>query len=256
MLERSPRGRPVRHQLINLLIVLDFLSLLIILILSSAYAATHISRKKEKLDAEKSLQNLSSEMNFLKSQINPHFLFNALNNIYSLTLTGSERSSEMILKLSEMLRYILYECSDAFVKIEKEWDYILNYVDFMQLKSKEKLNINLSFKNDHASSLITPMIFVPFIENAFKHSNVENSEVGYIHISLNNKENEILFQVDNSLSAEKQSRDEMGGIGLDNVKRRLELVYGSDFDLIINDTEDRYTVILRIQKSSPKNEKK
>lgn len=245
---REFRGGPPRRQLMNAHILFDFLSILLVLILSSAYSAAHISRKKEIKDSEKNIEDLSSEMKFLKSQINPHFLFNALNNIYSLTLTGSDKSSEMILKLSAMLRYILYECNGAYVSIEKEWDYILNFIDFQQLKSEEKLNINLSFNNDVQAEQIAPMIFIPFIENAFKHSNIEDIENGRVNISLNNKVNEIIFQVENSVSNEKRSQDEMSGIGLENVKRRLELVYDKEFDLIINDTVNSYSITLRIQK--------
>lgn len=246
--DRQFRGGGPRRQLFNAFVLFDFLSLLVVLILSSANAAAFLSRKKELVEIEKSKENLTSEMNFLKSQINPHFLFNSLNNIYSLTLTGSERASDMILKLSAMLRYILYECNVHYVAIEKEWDYILNYIDFQKLKSKEDLNLKLEFNNESPAALISPMIFIPFIENAFKHSNIENKKEGWIHISLNNKKQEIIFQIDNSKSTEELSRDEVGGIGLENVKRRLELVYGSKFDLIINDSMKSYSIMLRIQK--------
>lgn len=247
-LERPFRAIAQRKQFVNALVLFDFLSLLIVLILSTAYAAAQISRKKELIDSEKSREDLVSEMNFLKSQINPHFLFNALNNIYSLTLTGSEKASDMILKLSAMLRYILYDCNVSFVVIEKEWDYILNFIDFQKLKSKENLQLTLDFNNEAPSYQIMPMIFIPFIENAFKHSNIENTEKGWIHISLNNKIDEIIFQVDNSVSHEGLSQDDVGGIGLENVKRRLELVYGENFDLIINDNLNSYSIVLRIQK--------
>jgi LytS/YehU family sensor histidine kinase len=246
--ERAMRGGPPRRQLLNALILFDFLSLLIVLILSSAYSAASMSRKKEQLESQKNVENLSSEMKFLKSQINPHFLFNALNNIYSLTLTGSAEASEMILKLSEMLRYILYECNDSYVSIEREWNYIQNFIDFQQLKSKDKLNLELSFTNDNPGAMISPMIFIPFIENAFKHSNIENRS-GWIRIALNNKPEEIIFQVDNSVSLEKKNQDNTGGIGLDNVKRRLELVYNKQADLIINDSKESFGVLLRIKKT-------
>lgn len=251
--ERAMRGRPTRGPFFNALILFDFLSLLIVLILSSAYSASAISRKKEYLESVKNVENLSSEMKFLKSQINPHFLFNALNNIYSLTLTGSSESSEMILKLSEMLRYILYECNDSYVSIEKEWNYILNFIDFQQLKSKEKLNLELNFTNDNPGAMISPMIFIPFIENAFKHSNIEDKR-GWIRIALNNKAEEIIFQVDNSIAKEKKNLDHTGGIGLDNVKRRLELVYNKRADLIINDSKESFGVLLRIKKNESDNE--
>lgn len=241
--------RPSPRQLVNARFLFDLLSILLILVLSSAYAATQMSRKRELIESQKNSESLKSEMTFLKSQINPHFLFNALNNIYSLTLTGSEKSSEMILKLSAMLRYILYECNVSFVVIEKEWDYIINFIDFQKLKSKDEINVKLDFNNELANSLITPMILIPFIENAFKHSNLEDSNQGWVHISLNNKIDEIIFQVDNSIAAENISKDDVGGIGLENVKRRLELIYPEKYNLIINDNVKSYSIILQIQKN-------
>jgi sensor histidine kinase YesM len=247
-LKNAPLRFKNPRQLLNARFVFQLLSLLIILILSSAYSASQIGRKKELSDSLTKKESLQAEMNFLKSQINPHFLFNALNNIYSLTLSGSEKSSEMILKLSAMLRYILYECNGTHVAIENEWDYILNFIDFQRLKSKDKKNIELEFNNEFPGSKITPMILIPFIENAFKHSNIENTDEGWMRISLNNKLDEIIFQVDNSKSNEILNKDDVGGIGLDNVKRRLDLVYAKNYDLIINDSVKSYSISLRIQK--------
>jgi LytS/YehU family sensor histidine kinase len=187
-------------------------------------------------------------MKFLKSQINPHFLFNALNNIYSLTITGSADSSEMILKLSDMLRYILYECNESKVPIENEWKYIENFIEFQKLKSKEELNIRIEFNNAVPGALIAPMILIPFVENAFKHSKVEDTEKGWVNLSLNNNTEAIILQVDNSIPEQVHNKDEVGGIGLKNVNRRLELAYEKSHDLIINHTPTVYSAILRIHK--------
>lgn len=245
---RGPKILSPRN-MANARFLFNILSILIILILSSAYSAAQISLKREFIEVKSNQANLESEMKFLKSQINPHFLFNALNNIYSLTLSGSKQSSEMILKLSYMLRYILYECNGPFVTIEKEWEYILNFIDFQKLKSKDEININLDLTNEIAGSLISPMIFIPFIENAFKHSHVDSLAEAWVSISLNNKKEEIIFQVDNSVPSKKYNQDELGGVGLENVKRRLELIYSDHFDLIINDKKASYSVILRIRKN-------
>lgn len=245
------KNRPLNipRQLFRARLVAEILGLLIILVISSAYSVTKISRKKERDDELVKSEKLQSEMKFLKSQINPHFLFNALNNIYSLTLTGSEQSSDMILKLSDMLRYILYECNESHVPIENEWKYIQNYIEFQKLKSKDELNIRVEFNNESPGALIVPMILIPFVENAFKHSRVEDAENGWVTLSLNNKVREIIFQVENSIPQQKHNKDDVGGIGLDNVKRRLDLTYGKSQDLIINDTPKSYSVILRINKS-------
>lgn len=237
------------RQLFNVRFIFQILSLLVILILSSAYSASQIGRKRELTESLSRKENLEAEMKFLKSQINPHFLFNALNNIYSLTLTGSDKSSDMILKLSAMLRYILYECNVAQVAIEKEWEYIQYFIDFQQLKSQEKLNIDLDINNEFPGSKLSPMVLIPFIENAFKHGNIENTEEGWVRISLNNKVDEIIFQVENSMPKETLNKDKVGGIGLENVKRRLDLIYENNYDLIINDNVKSYSIILRIQKN-------
>lgn len=239
---------PDHVQLFRLRLVAEFVALLIILIISSAYSVTKISRKKERNEELAVSEKLQSEMKFLKSQINPHFLFNALNNIYSLTITGSEHSSEMILKLSDMLRYILYECNESMVPIENEWKYIENYIEFQKLKSKDELNIQMEFNDEITGALIAPMILIPFVENAFKHSKVEDAELGWVNISLNNNAESIILQVENGVPQQKHNKDEVGGIGLENVKRRLELAYFESHDLIINHTPTKYSVILRIDK--------
>jgi sensor histidine kinase YesM len=243
-----PFGMTNPKQLLRARLFAQLFALLIILVISSAYSVTKISRKKERDEELAISENLQSEMKFLKSQINPHFLFNALNNIYSLTITGAENSSDMILKLSEMLRYILYECNESQVPIENEWKYIDNYVEFQKLKSKEQLNIRMEFNDAIPGALIAPMILIPFVENAFKHSRVEDVDEGWVNISLNNNAETIIFQVENSISKQTHQKDEVGGIGLENVNRRLELAYGSKHDLIINHTPTMYSAILRLNK--------
>ena len=135
------------------------------------------------------------------------------------------------------------------MQIENEWKYIQNYIEFQKLKSNEALNIRLEFNNESPGALIVPMILIPFVENAFKHSRVDDAENGWVTISLNNKVKEIIFQVDNSIPKQKHNKDNVGGIGLENVKRRLDLTYGKTQDLIISDTPTSYSVLLRINKS-------
>jgi sensor histidine kinase YesM len=235
-------------QLFRARLFAQLLAMLIILVISSAYSVTKLSRKKERNEELAISEKIQSEMKFLKSQINPHFLFNALNNIYSLTITGSKHSSDMILKLSEMLRYILYECNEAQVPLENEWKYIENYVEFQKLKSKDELNIRMEFNNAFSGALIAPMILIPFVENAFKHSRVEDADEGWVSISLNNNDEAIIFQVENSIPKQIHNKDDVGGIGMENVNRRLELAYGTSYDLIVNHTPTMYSAILRINK--------
>ncbi len=161
-------------------------------------------------------------LKFLKSQINPHFLFNTLNNIYTLSMLKSDQTPDMILKLSNMLRYILYECSDKDkVPIAKEVAYIRNYIDLQLLKDSEIKNIHFEegIKDNVA---IAPMLLIPFIENSFKHSRIEDTEKGWINIKLSCNRKEIFFSCENSLPAVEYKKDKTGGIGIENARRRLE----------------------------------
>lgn len=245
---RGPQAFQAR-QLFRARFLFEIFALFIILIISTAYSVSKIGRKRERENAQKQSEQLNSEMKFLKSQINPHFLFNALNNIYALTLTGSDRSSDMILKLSHMLRYILYECNEPTVILENEWDYIQNYIEFQKLKSQDDLNIKLHFDNQMPKSTLIPMLLIPFVENAFKHSKVEDVKNGWIQIHLNNQPEEVIFQIENSVPSMNHQKDNVRGIGLENVKRRLELGYPNSYDLIINDSPSIFSVVLRIKKS-------
>ena len=202
------------------------------------------SREKEKTILQK--EKLETEMKLLKSQINPHFLFNVLNNLYSLSLLKSELTPEYLLKLSGMLRYILYECNSEKVLLSKEISYIQNYVDLSMLKDSRGLNIKLNLDSGPANYMIAPMIFIPFIENAFKHSNIENLEFGWIRVSLNFVGKSLQFSVSNSISNKAFTKDKQGGIGLKNVARQLQLIYPNAHKLEILENSDSFVVNLSI----------
>ncbi len=203
------------------------------------------AREKEKevalLQAEKS----DTELKLLKSQINPHFLFNALNNIYSLTVTKSDHAPDLLLKLSSMLRYVLYEGNDNRVPLASEIKYIEDYITLQKLKDDEISNIEFTNEGD-IDYFIPPMLLIPFVENAFKHSKVEDLVNGWIKINLQVKDTkQLIFSVENSLPSELET-DKTGGIGIDNVRRRLELLYGDNCTLEITDTNDSFHVHLNI----------
>ncbi len=202
------------------------------------------ARKKEKEVALLRAEQADTELKLLKSQINPHFLFNALNNIYSLTVTKSTHAPDMLLKLSSMLRYVLYEGNDDSVPLASEIKYIKDYITLQKLKDEDISNIEFTNEGD-IDYLIPPMLLIPFVENAFKHSKVEDLVNGWIKIQLKVQGKQLLFQVENSLPTEVAT-DETGGIGIDNVKRRLELLYGAQSSLTINKTEDSFEVQLNI----------
>jgi two-component system LytT family sensor kinase len=138
-------------------------------------------------------EKLQTKLQLLKNQINPHFLFNALNNVYSLSYMKSDKAPESILKLSEMLRYVIEDCSQEFVTLNNEITYILNYIEFYRMKSSGKRNIKFTNEIENLNLHIAPMLFIPFIENCFKYSRIEEDKSGFVEIVLNEKEEKIFF---------------------------------------------------------------
>lgn len=189
-------------------------------------------------------EKLETELKFLKSQTNPHFLFNVLNNVYTLSLMKSEQTPEVVMKLSEMLRYMLYESNNERVSLEKEVQYIKNYVALQQLKDEEPLAVETSFDIENLDTRIAPMILIPFVENAFKHSKIEDTQNGWIKINLKEVGSTITFEVFNSLSNNSTSKDPTGGIGLNNVRRRLELEYLENHRLEIKEDGQQFYICL------------
>jgi two-component system LytT family sensor kinase len=166
-------------------------------------------------------QSREAELQFLRSQINPHFLFNTLNNIYSLVYEKSDKAPGATLKLSEMLRYMLYEKRE-FIPIAKEWEYIHSFIELEKLRFDYPLNIEILVNGNADKKEIPPYLLIPFIENAFKHGDLKDPAFP-LRIQLSVKEKEIFFRVENKISY--KNKDQTGGVGLNNIKRRLELVY-------------------------------
>ncbi len=201
---------------------------------------------EDKNEAALQNENLVSEMKFLKSQVNPHFLFNALNNIYTLVLLKKDAAPAMLMKLSEMLRYMLYECNDDLVPLNKEISYINNYIELQQLKTEHPQNITTDFSEASGEIRIPPLLLIPFIENSFKHSRIVDADVGWITMQLSSNNKNIQFTISNSIPLVPIAKDKTKGIGLENVKRRLELLYPDNYDLKITETETEFTVNLNI----------
>lgn len=192
-------------------------------------------------------EKLETEMKLLKSQINPHFLFNALNNIYSLSYLKPEKTPDNLLKLSEMLRYMLYECNEDRVLLSKEITYLDNFIHLKLLKDSRGMNITTDIDRSKGHLNIAPMLLIPFVENAFKHGNVEDLDNGWINIVLKVENEKLLFKVENSKPTKQSSKDEVGGIGLPNVKRQLTLLYSNEHSLDIKETATQHTAYLEIK---------
>lgn len=200
------------------------------------------SLREKKLSEEK----LQTEIRLLKAQIDPHFIFNSLNNIYSLAYESNERTPEAILMLSQMLRYVYYDCSKDRVPVSAEIDYINNYIAFQRMKSSHKQAIKFDYTSSVKSKRIAPMLFIPFIENSFKYSKIEEYPEGFVNIGLHETEEGIAFTIKNSIP-EKSKAQNGSGTGIKNVKNRLKLTYPGRYKLNIQSSETVYEVVLIIQ---------
>ncbi len=203
------------------------------------------NRKRKQREMNLMNESLHSEMRFLKSQINPHFLFNALNNIYSLSYRKNNRAPQMILQLSEMLRYVIYETMNS-ITLNQEISYINHYIDFQKLKTEKELEVSFDYSEVDENIVIEPMILVPFIENAFKHSDIELKDSAYIIASLTTKNQVLEFKVVNTVSANEQVKDKTPGIGIENVLKRLELAYQNKYHISTVNDGNNFEVNLKL----------
>ena len=224
--------------------ILNAIIILITLFVSTVVRNTIQRQKKEQELLLLQNQALEAESKFLKSQINPHFLFNALNNIYALTQLKSEKAPESIHKLSDILRYVIYDSDVEMVSLNKEIQYVKSFIELNLLKD-DSINVNYSLAVVSGNLKIAPMLLIPFIENAFKHSYIENTADGWIKMDLSVDDNEMLFVIENSVPLEVQKKDEVGGVGLENIKKRLALIYCNKYVLNIKEGSS-YKVELKI----------
>lgn len=225
----------------------NFLILSISVVIGIFLETLIFAQKKEEETIKNLNEKLETELKLLKSQINPHFLFNTLNNIYALSAIDTGKTQESISYLSNMLRYVLYECEQPTVPLKKEIEYIENYIKLFTVKSSKKYPITTLFEIQNKNTPIAPMLLIPFVENAFKHSNIEKIEDTFIHISVKEKDNEIYFEVENTKTESLKQKDAVGGIGLSNVKKRLKIVYSNRYTLDIKNNNHSFKVNLRLQ---------
>ncbi|MDH3648143.1 MAG: histidine kinase [Saprospiraceae bacterium] len=202
--------------------------------------------QSEKLELQ--TQTMQSELNFLRSQVNPHFLFNTLNNLYALTLKKSDDAPQIVLKLSEMMRYMLYECNERKVSLKREISYLKNYLDLERLRQHDMIDINLNIRGEIKDQKIAPLLFIPFLENSFKHGLNHQLHHGYVNIDINVESGHLTFHIVNSKtpSQPRQSHRKSGGIGLVNVQRRLNLIYPDNYLLRIQNQPNTYSVNLEL----------
>ncbi|QCR24700.1 sensor histidine kinase [Pontibacter sp. SGAir0037] len=192
---------------------------------------------------------LEAELQFLKGQIHPHFLFNTLNSLYSLTLKKSDTAPEVVLKLSGLMDYMLYDAAAAKVALEKELNYIQNYLSLERIRYADRVDISYTETGRMAGLKIAPMLLLPFIENAFKHGVSTETANAWIRIDLKVQDGELVLLVENSKyenAVKQQKQDIASGIGLKNVRRRLDLLYEGQYSLEVEDEPESYAVRLEL----------
>jgi len=204
-----------------------------------------ISEKRQKeLEKEK----LNSELAFLKNQVSPHFFFNTLNNIYSLIEINTDDAQGAVLKLSKLMRYLLYESEHGKTNLDNEISFMKHYIDLMKLRLSPKVELKVDLPENESNLEIPPLLFIPFIENAFKHG-ISYREKSFIHISMVVENDRVKFLCVNSLGqhTEKNEDENHSGIGLENVRKRLNLIFPDKHNLVIEPSDTDFRVLLEIE---------
>ncbi|MDP9076574.1 MAG: histidine kinase [Bacteroidota bacterium] len=200
------------------------------------------SSAHEKKLREIEKEKFAAEMHLLKAQINPHFFFNTLNSLYSLTLPVSKKASDVVVQLSDLMRYMLYEASAARVPLKNEMVHLANYIAIEHMRFKDRLDLSFQHSGDMEGKMVAPLLLLPFIENAFKHGIGDSS--GWITIDLQVIKDQLFLKVENN--CQELLEEKSGGLGLNNVKRRLELIYPGNYLLDIEQTNETFAVDLKI----------
>lgn len=214
-------------------------------IIRHAYNYIKLKQTSQELRIEKQ----QAELNYLKSQTNPHFLFNTLNNIYSLARDKSDLAPESIMRLSKMLRYMLYETSGAYIAIEQELKIISDYIALEKLRYDESLRVNFNYDIEDMKQALPPLLLMPLVENAFKHGISETRSKPFIDIHLSIKQRKLEFIVKNSADNFNEEQHVKENIGLSNLRRQLELLY-TIYKLSVQQQASFFTAILQINLAS------
>lgn len=239
MRNRTPSGRGAPFRFIRFVPL--FFMTIAITFFSTIYKLAKEFLEKEKQSVRLQKEKTIHELNFLRSQINPHFLFNALNNLHATVQLNPEKAGDYILKLGDMLRYVLEECKKEKVSLADEIKYLKNYIFFQKQKDEKLRNIHFEASGDDPSIFyIEPMLFIALVENAFQHSYLENTEKQWVDIFLSAKNGVVKLTVKNNLSDGGCTKKEGFGVGLKNIKRRLELLYPQKHKLISEKRDGHY----------------
>jgi hypothetical protein len=215
-----------------------------VVVFTSAVKFLKLWYYREKTSRILEKEKLAAELNFLKAQINPHFLFNSLNTIYSLAIQKSDETGKVVLKLSDLLDYILHENTHPTVALSKEIKYIRNYIELEQVRYGDRFTSRLHVTGPVGAYTIPPMLLLPFVENSFKHGIHDSLGGAWLEIKIQLEDGILSFSIENSKMTPTSSRQASKGIGLKNVRRRLDLLYGQDYVLEAEEHAAHYKVIL------------
>jgi len=197
----------------------------------------------EKNLRELEIEKISAELGYLKAQINPHFFFNTLNSLHALTIDTSVKANALVLRLSDLMHYMLYKTGTSKVSLTEEIKYLEDYISIEQLRFADRLAVSFQYFGDISGKMITPLLLLPFIENAFKHGITDGS--GWVTINLRVTGNGLTLRVKNSYHDRKQ--DHEPGLGIKNLKRRLELTYPGQYELLLTRHEEYFEAFLKIE---------
>lgn len=201
--------------------------------------------QKQLLETEK--EKVQMELRALQAQVNPHFFFNTLNGIYSMSLHQDQRLPDTVLKLSQLMRYFLYEAGGELVLLEKEWQALLDYISLQQLRAGRDLQVTTEVKGRINRQELAPLILIAFLENAFKHGGRNNTD-NFIHVELDAAADNLHFRIVNTIGISNEvEKRQPGGLGMENVKRRLQLLYPAKHQMQISDNGQEFIADLRIQ---------
>lgn len=216
------------------------------LLISLLYQLVRSRIRLKQRETELLVEQREASIQFLRAQMNPHFLFNTLNNIYSLAVVRSEKTAPLVLRLSDLLRYVIYDAQQEKVALAKEVAVLEEYIELYELQYETPKDIIFHYQLPRNGFLIEPLLLIPLVENCFKHSDLAENEQGFVHLELLVSENKITFNAANSFNPLQRQKDEQGGVGLENIRRRLALQYPARHQLKMEKTGSRFHIQLEI----------
>lgn len=205
--------------------------------------------KSDRLTEQLVREKMATELKFLKAQINPHFLFNSINTVFHLIDQDAEESKRVLAKFSDILRYHLYQSADEMVPLNTEIDHMRNYLEMEELRRGDILEVDLKVADDIGYVEIAPLILLSFIENAFKHVSTSLQDKNWINVAISNRDGWLVLVIENTVdqAPKKAKHESVGGIGIANIRKRLEVIYGEDYSMSIADNQKTFRVELKIK---------